>query len=198
MIDTPHKDALRRVVIIGTSGAGKTTLARCLAARMGVRHIEFDAYRHGPNWTPTPNRVLRQNVAKDIAADGWIADGNYTVVRDIVWTRATAIIWLDYAFPVVFWRLFWRTMGRCVKRTELWNGNREKLWWHFFTKDSLFLWAFQTHWSRKKELIAAFGQPQHRHLAVFRLRSPRETRRLLDSLDFAPFGQPSQKAGNES
>ena len=73
-------------------------------------------------------------------------------------------------------------MGRCVKRTELWNGNREKLWWHFFTEDSLFLWAFQTHWSRKKGLIAAFGQPQHRHLAVFRLRSPRETRRLLASL----------------
>ena len=182
VIDTPHKDALRRVVIIGTSGAGKTTLARCLAARLGLPHIEFDAYRHGSNWTPTPNRVLRQNVAKDIAADGWITDGNYTVVRDIVWTRATAIIWLDYPFPIVFWRLFWRTMGRCVKRTELWNGNREKLWWHFFTKDSLFLWAFQTHWSRKKGLIAAFGQPQHRHLTVFRLRSPRETRRLLASL----------------
>ena len=180
--DTPPIDAFRRVVVIGTSGAGKTTLACHLASRMGVPHIEFDAYRHGPNWTETPNHLLRQNIAEAIAEDGWVADGNYSAGRDLVWTRATAIIWLDYAFPVVFWRLFWRTICRFVKRTELWNGNREKLRWHFFTKDSLFLWAFQTHWSRKKGLIAAFEQPQHRHLAVFRTRSPRETRRLLNSL----------------
>lgn len=182
MTDTPHKDALRRVVIIGTSGAGKTTLARHLASRLNMPHIEFDAYRHGPNWTPTPNHILRQNVAKAIAADRWIADGNYSVVRDLVWPRATAIIYLDYAFPVVFYRLFCRTISRAAKRTVLWNGNREKLWWHFFTKESLFLWAFQTHWSRKQSLLAAFDLPQHRHLAVFRLRSPRETRRLLDSI----------------
>ncbi len=177
------RGTLSRVVVVGTSGAGKTSLARALASRMDVPHVEFDAYRHGPNWTETPDDILRRNLVDALAGDTWVADGNYSVARDVVWPRATAIVWLDYPFPLVFWRLFWRTIGRFVKRVELWNGNREKLWWHFFTKDSLFLWVFKTHWSRRGRLLAAFEQPEYRHIAVFRIRSPSAARSLLGSLD---------------
>ena len=179
---------LTRAIVIGTSGAGKTTFARALAERMGVPHIEFDAYRHGPNWTETPDDVFRRRVADATAGGGWVADGNYSVVRDIVWTRATAVVWLDYPFPVVFWRLFRRTIRRSVKREELWNGNREQLWRHFFTKDSLFLWALKTHRRRKRGVIAALDMPEYRHLAALRLRSPGEARRLLESAGAARDG----------
>ena len=176
---------LTRAVVIGTSGAGKTTFARALAERMGVPHIEFDAYRHGPNWTETPDDVFRRRVADATAGGGWVADGNYSLVRDIVWTRATAVVWLDYPFPVIFWRLFRRTIRRSVKREELWNGNREQLWRHFFTKDSLFLWALKTHRRRKRGVIAALAAPEYRHLAALRLRSPGEARLLLESAGLA-------------
>ena len=185
--DTDRPD-LTRAVVIGTSGAGKTTFARALAERMGVPHIEFDAYRHGPNWTETPDDVLRRLIADATAGGGWVADGNYSVVRDIVWTRATAVVWLDYPFPLVFRRLFWRTIGRAVRREELWNGNREQLWRHFFTKDSLFLWAVKTHRRRKASAIAAFAMPEYRHLAALRVRSPAEARRLLESASAARDG----------
>ena len=189
MISTAReRPDLTRAVIIGTSGAGKTTFARALAERMGVPHIEFDAYRHGPNWTETPDDVFRRRVADAIGGGGWVADGNYSIARDIVWTRATAIVWLDYPFPVIFWRLFRRTIRRSVKREELWNGNREQLWRHFFTKDSLFLWALKTHRRRKRGVIAALEMPEYRHLAALRLRSPGEARRLLESAGSARDG----------
>ena len=173
---------LRRIAVVGTTGSGKTTLAATLANRLEAPHVEFDAYRHGPNWVPAPDEVFRRNVSEKLAGETWVADGNYSAIRDVVWTRATAIVWLDYSFHVVFWRLFRRTMARGITGAELWNGNREILWRHFLTKDSLFLWAFQTHWSLRKTVSAALVAPEHSHLNALRFRSPAATDAWLDSI----------------
>ena len=173
---------LRRIAVVGTSGSGKTTLAAELAHRLRAPHIELDAYHHGPNWTPTPDDVLRRNISDTLSGEKWVADGNYSAVRDIVWTRATALVWLDYPFPVVFWRLFRRTMVRSITGAELWNDNREILWRHFLTRDSLFLWAFQTHWRLRKTFHQALAAPDYAHLVVLRFRSPRATNTWLSSI----------------
>ena len=174
---------MRRVAVIGTSGSGKSTLARALAERLGVAAVELDAIRHGPNWQETPDDAFRRRVADALAGDVWVADGNYSVTRDLIWERATTLIWLDYPFPIVFWRLFWRTIIRGVLRKRLWNGNREDLWRHFLTRDSLFLWAAQTHWRRRKTLPIALAQPQYAHLRVMRFRRARQTREWLAGID---------------
>ena len=183
----PSGKSLRRVVVVGTSGAGKTTLARELAGLLDVPHFELDAFRHGPNWTETPNDVFRQKIADALTGQDWVVDGNYSVARDIVWARATTIVWLDYPFYITFSRLFRRTMSRYFKRTELWNGNREDLKGVLFTKDSLFVWAFRTHWSRRRSLPVAFAQPEYAHLEVLRFRSPRAADRWLKALNQAAF-----------
>ena len=175
-------EALRRIAVVGTSGSGKTTLAAALANRLGAHHVELDAYRHGPNWTPTPDDVLRRNISDTLSREKWVADGNYSAVRDIVWMRATAVVWLDYPFPVVFWRLFRRTMVRGLTGAELWNGNREILWRHFLTGDSLFLWAFQTHWRLRKTLRQALAAPEYSHLEALRFRSPGAANIWLNSI----------------
>ena len=187
----PSIETLKRVVVVGTSGAGKTTLAGELARLLDAPHVELDAYRHGPNWTETPNDIFRQRIAETLTGQRWVVDGNYSVARDIVWTRATAIVWLDYPFPLVFWRLFWRTLGRYVKRTELWNGNREDLKGVLFEKDSLFVWAFRTHWRRRKSLPEAFAQPEYARLEVRRFRSPRAAKRWVGSLGGDSFREGS-------
>lgn len=177
----PSKDA-RRIVILGTTGAGKTTLSKRLSQILGIPAIELDAIRHGPNWTETPDSEFRRQVADSLRGECWIVDGNYTVARDIIWQRATTLIWLDYSFPLVFWRLFWRTMRRGIMRTRLWNDNTEDLWRHFFTKDSLFLWAIQTHWNRRKSLTETLTSDDYRHIEALRFKSAKETRKWLESI----------------
>lgn len=176
MTDITH---LRRVVVIGTTGSGKTTLARELALALGAEHVELDAYRHGPNWTETPDDDFVRRIGRALSGERWLADGNYSVTRGTVWPRATAIVWLDYTFGVVFWRLLLRTLRRGILRETLWNGNKENLFEHFFTRNSLFLWAIKSHWRRRRTVPSELAEPQYAHLRVVRLRSPREASRWL-------------------
>ena len=122
-----------RIVVMGTTGAGKTTLARQVAEAFDVPHVELDYYRFRPNWVEVPNDEFRERVRHVLQGERWVADGNYGLARDVIWPRATMLVYLDYPIYVVMCRLFWRTIGRGVLRKELWHGNKEKLWWHFFS-----------------------------------------------------------------
>ncbi len=166
-----------RIAIIGTSGSGKTTLAQQISIHLGIQHVELDAYRHGPNWTETPDTRFRCHIRQALSTGDWIVDGNYSVVRDIVWSKATKLIWLDYSVNLVLWRLLKRTLKRCLLRKELWNGNRENILQHFFTKDSLFLEALKTHWSMKIEIQKTLKQPEYSHIQVTRIHNSQSAKR---------------------
>jgi len=169
----------QRIVVVGTSGSGKTTLARELAERCGLPHVELDALHWGPNWAEAPLELFRQRVELAIEAPGWVADGNYSKLRNLVWRRAELLVWLDYSLPVVMGRLLIRTFHRCTTREELWSGNRERLREQFFSRDSLLLWALQTHRARRRRFAAQLREPDYRHLTVVRYSSPRATRAWL-------------------
>lgn len=167
---------MQRVIVIGTTGSGKTTLARALAARLGVPHGEQDAWNHLPGWQEAPLEEFRAQVAAFTAGDAWVMDGNYSKARDIGWARADTLVWLDYPGQVVFWRLLTRTLRRSLTREELWNGNRERL--HVqFTRDGILAWFFKTHWKRRRETPGHLAA--HPHLRVVRLRTPGEAARWL-------------------
>lgn len=157
-----------RVVVVGTTGSGKSTLAASLAASLGVPHVELDALHHGPGWTERQPDELRALVAAAVAGDGWVVDGNYDSVRDLVWPRATDIVWLDYPRRVVMWRVVRRSVVRAVTRRELWSGNRED-WRTWLRPDHPIRWAWTSHARRRAEYEAlSAGDPRwHRH------RSPR-------------------------
>ena len=193
----PDKDNLatspNRIAVIGTAGAGKTVLAKRIAEQLALPHVELDAYRHGPDWTETPDDVFKEQISQALRDDAWIADGNYTFAREVVWPRAQMVVWLDYPITIVMWRLFWRTLKRSILREELWNGNREKLWRHVLSRQSLFLWALQTHWLRRRTIPAALGLPKHSHIRLVHLRSPGDAERWLTTLARVPDG--AQEAG---
>jgi len=169
----------RRIAIVGTTGAGKTTLATQLARHLGMPRIELDALHWGPNWTPAPREQFRAGVDAATSAPAWVADGNYGAIRDLLWPRADTIVWLDYPLAVNLWRLTRRNLGRIVRREELWHGNRESFRSQFFDRDSLYVWAVQTHRRHRREWSALFAGGGYPHLAVVRLRSPGSTRRWL-------------------
>jgi len=172
----------RRIVVIGTTCAGKTTLAHTLGERLHVPHVELDALHWGPEWTPAPTETFRVAVAEALSGEAWTTDGNYSKAQDIIWGRADTLIWLDYAFPVILWRLITRTLRRVVTREPLWNGNQETWRGAFFSRDSLFMWAITTHHKRRQRTLRRLQDPANRHLTVIRLRSPRATRTWLEQI----------------
>jgi adenylate kinase family enzyme len=170
---------LRRVAVVGTSCSGKTTFAATLAASLQVAHIELDALHWRADWVPAPREAFRQAVATATAADRWVSDGNYSMVRDLVWRRATTVIWLDYPFPMVLSRALYRIMRRALLREELYGGNRETLRKAFLSRDSILWWVVTSHGRHRREYPRLFEQPAFAHLETIAFRSPREADAFL-------------------
>ena len=78
-----------RVVIIGTSGAGKSTFAAALAREMECPHVELDCLYWGPAWVPVPAESFEAGVRAATAGDRWVADGNCSAIRELLSSRAT-------------------------------------------------------------------------------------------------------------
>lgn len=163
---------MKRVVVIGTTGAGKSTLAERLARRLGGDFVDLDVLHWGPNWSVPRIDDFRQRVEAAVAGERWAVAGNYSATRDIVWGRADTIIWLDYPLPLILGRILRRTIRRVATREELWNGNREHLQAQFASRDSLFYVAVTTYRSRRRKFAAALAQPEYGHLVVWRFRWP--------------------------
>jgi len=174
----------KRIVVVGTTSSGKSTLAKRLADKLCADFIELDALHWEPNWKEANLEVFRDRVQTAISSQVWVVAGNYHVVCDLIWPRAEAVIWLDYSFPVVFWRLLTRTIRRGITQEELWNGNREKFWWHLklWSDESLFHWLFKTYWRRKREYPKLFAETHHSHLRIFHFKSPNRTKEWLSKL----------------
>jgi len=168
----------RRIAVVGTTGSGKTTMARRLAQRLGCPHVELDALHWEPDWTPAPLELFRQRTAQGLSGETWTVDGNYSKVRDIVLDRADTLVWLDYPLLVILWRLLRRTTRRVVTREELWNSNREN-WRNQLSRDSLFLFALRTYRRRRRTYSATLVNPAYAHLIFVHLRSPRAAEEWL-------------------
>ena len=173
-----------RINVVGTTGSGKSMLAERIAVRLNLSFIELDALYWRPNWRGTPDEEFIPKVKDAIRKPGWVVAGNYSRVRHIIWPRAEVVVWLDYAFPLVFWRLFKRTVRRSITREKLWNTNVESFWTHLklWSDDSLFHWLIQTYWRRKREYPQLFAQPAYTHLKVYKFNKPEEADLWLASL----------------
>jgi adenylate kinase family enzyme len=177
-------DPMRRVNVVGTSAAGKSTFARALAERLGVPCIELDALYWGPNWTKAPDTLMRERVRGAITGDAWVVDGNYSAVRDLVWERADTVAWLDYPLGTILWRYAIRTRRRFQTREEIWPGtdNRERLSMHILHRDGLLWWILSTYHRRRRDYPRLLAE--HPWIEAVRLHSPREAQNWLR--DVAP------------
>lgn len=173
---------MQRFVVVGTSCSGKTTLARQMAEVLGVVHIELDAIYWNPEWCPTPSEEFRARVRAAVSPDRWIVEGNYHPVRDIVWSRATAVVWLNYSLPRVFGRAVRRTVVRSVCGEELFSGNRETFRRAFLSRESILLWVLTSYRRVRKEYRKLFDERAFGHLRLVELRQPREADGFLQSL----------------
>jgi adenylate kinase family enzyme len=172
---------VRRVSVVGLPGSGKTTLARKLAARLSVPHIELDAIYHQPGWAGLPAPEFRSRVAALAAGQAWVIDGNYSAVQPLVWQHADTVIWLDPPRRRVMARIIWRTIRRVMLREELWNHNRERLanLLSWDPEQSVISWAWHHYPVYRQRYAAAAADPQFAHLTFIRISSQAEVGRLV-------------------
>jgi energy-coupling factor transporter ATP-binding protein EcfA2 len=171
----------RRILILGRTGSGKTTLGRELAAVIGVPHVELDALYFRPDLSTVSMSVLRERTGAAIAGERWVTDGNKSAVRDLIWPRADTVIWLDYSWMVSLWRLgkraLWRTSVLKAQASE--GGGGAGFLRQVFSAAKGVITALRSHRGQRRRYIRMFAEQENQHLAVVRLRSPRATRDWL-------------------
>jgi adenylate kinase family enzyme len=170
----------RRILVAGSAGAGKSTLAREVSSLLSLPYTELDSLFHGPEWTPRES--FRRDVEKIVAADAWVSEWQYTPVRPLLLERAELLIALDYSRVLVMTRVVRRTLQRRLRRVELWNGNREPSLGAFFRdRDHIVRWAWDQFGHNRRRMRALEQEPPA-GLIVRRFRNPRETERWLATL----------------
>lgn len=173
---------MKRIVIIGSSCAGKSTLGRSLSKILCTPIIELDTLFWLPNWKSRPTPEFREIVLREVASDNWIVDGNYSRVRDIIWPRATTIIWLNYPLHTVLVRAMIRTCRCLIYRKDPSIGNRDTFSRTFLSRNSIFVRILSSYWSLRLEYQKNIFDNGINNVKIIEFKHHRETEKWLKYL----------------
>jgi adenylate kinase family enzyme len=176
----------KRIIVVGTSGSGKTHVAKAIAAKLGIKYICNDSLIWRANWELVLKSERRPAFAEATDCDAWVIDGNVTTTTSpenaLLLERADTILWLDLPRRTVFKQVILRTIKRVLTREELWHGNRETLRTSFLSKESIIVWSIQTYPKYKAKYAEIFADEQWAHLKRIRLTRKRQVQNWLESL----------------
>lgn len=169
-----------RIVVAGVAGGGKSYVAARIASARELPLIEPGTMYHLPNWEPAPADDFRRDViaALDAEPRGWVVDGNYDAVAEDLWARADMVVWLDLPRWRVMVQLARRTTTRIIRRTPLYNGNRETIA-SGFGPTGMLVSAWQAHPRRRAQREQLAARADELGIALVELRSRREVDRWL-------------------
>lgn len=176
---------MNRVVVVGSSGSGKTTVARRLADSLDLRHLEMDSVFHRDGWADEAPIHFVPALDEFTQAERWVVDGNYTShgVRDVVWPRADTFIWLDLPRRTTMSRVVRRTLRRVFTREELWGEVKEPFT-NLYSRDpyeNIIVWTWTRHGHTREKFETAMTHGSWDHAAVIHLQSPSEVKRFLET-----------------
>jgi adenylate kinase family enzyme len=170
---------MRRILVVGCPGAGKSSFARRLAEKLPLPLIYLDRFYWHSGWRPSQLSEWRDQVTALVTAPEWIMDGNYANTFDLRMPRADSLIWLNHPRMTCMRRVLMRIVkGRGRSRADLPDGCPEQ----FDAEFLRFIWDFPAHYRpRIVDGIENFG----RHLNVIQLAGDRETEYFLQSVGTA-------------
>ena len=85
----------QRIAVIGSPGAGKSTLAVAIAGATGLPLFHLDREYWRPGWIASDDDEWRLRNAQLVAGERWVIDGNYGSSLAGRLARADLIVWLD-------------------------------------------------------------------------------------------------------
>lgn len=176
-------DPGKRVIVIGPSCSGKSTLAARLAELLGLKFVELDALYWKPGWQPSDNEEFAARIREATAGERWVVAGNYTAhTFETIWPRAQTIIWLDFSLALVTYRIVRRSWSRSRNKELLWGTNHEKFWpqlklWD--KENSLISFTISTAARRRAQFAAAMRDERFAHVRFVHLKKPAQVAELL-------------------
>lgn len=174
---------MKRILIIGSSCSGKTTLGKTLGEITTVPHFDLDDFHWLPNWTEVEDSIMVENLKAIVKANPtWIFTGSYhSLTKNILWPIADTVIWLKYPLRLLLYRWFTRTTRLIITKGNTCNGNVETFSHAFLSSDNLFFWILKTYKSRMAKYAALrAGEFQHLNWVVF--HSQKETDAFLQTV----------------
>ena len=169
---------MKRVLVIGPGGSGKSTFARRFGRMLGLEVKHLDRFYWRAGWTKPSNEDWITKVNELISGESWIIDGNFggTLAQRV--ERCDTIIFLDMPRTLCLWRVTKRRLTyRNRSRPDMAEGCFEKLDREFIS----WVWNY-SHRSRPK-VVKLLNENQARKKIVW-LRSNSDVERFLKSCKF--------------
>ena len=164
---------MRRVVIVGPGGAGKTTLADELGRRTGLPVVHLDRHFWHPGWVETPRAEWRAAQQELFSGHEWIADGNYGATLDERLPRADTVLFCDFRA--------WRTLPRVIRRVRRGRGTDVQAVGCPERWDVKFLWWVVRYRRRSRPQVERAIAELASGADVYVLRTPRAVADFLTS-----------------
>jgi len=176
--------SIQRINVVGTSGCGKSTFSKKLAAITGYPYMEIDQIFWEPNWRVPDDNIFFGKLELALEKDTWVLDGNFTRTIPIKWKNVQMVIWLDYSFFRIVSRVIIRSIRRAITRKELWEGTGNKeSFKKLFSKESIVLWSINHYKSNKVQYDIMMSDKKYSHIRFVRLSSPGAAQKFLSSVD---------------
>jgi len=166
---------MKRVVVIGSGGSGKSTFAKQLSKRTGIDAIHLDREYWRPNWEKTPADEWEAKVAEMTRKESWIMDGNFGGTRKMRMQACDTVIFLDLPRYICIYRILKRTVLYYGKtRPDMAEGCNERFDLEFL----LWVWNYPMRGGRR--IIAELESCSEKNVIV--LRSRNAASKFLESI----------------
>ncbi len=167
---------MKKVLVIGAGGAGKSTVARRLGQLLDIEVKHLDKFYWRAGWKEPAKEEWLQTITELTSNDSWIIDGNYGGTLEFRLQHCDTIIFLDMPRLLCIWRIAKRRLlHRNRSRPDMAEGCNEKLNWEFIQ------WVWNYSRTRKPKVIKMLHE-QAQDKQVVWLRSSAEVERFLASL----------------